>query len=90
VVVDTASKDGVTRFPRIARPVEFKRAILAACEAYRGAGPLAAPAAGPAPAAAAAAPSGAERLRQLKALLDDGLLSPEEYEAKRKQLVSEL
>jgi len=80
VVVDTASKDGVTRFPRVARPVEFKRAILAACEAYRGAGP----------AAVAAAPSGAERVRQLKALLDDGLISAEEYEAKRKQLVADL
>jgi uncharacterized membrane protein YdbT with pleckstrin-like domain len=76
VEVDTASKEGVTRFPRVARPVEFKRAILAACEAYRGAGPVAGVT------AAAAAPSGAERLRQLKALLDD--------EIKRKQLVSEL
>jgi len=83
VEVDTASKDGVTRFPRVARPVEFKRAILAATEAYRGAGPVAGP-------AAAAAPSGAERLRQLKALLDDGRISAEEYEAKRKQLVNEL
>jgi uncharacterized membrane protein YdbT with pleckstrin-like domain len=83
VMVDTASKDGVTLFPRVARPVEFKRAILAACEAYRGAGPAVV-------ASAAAAPSGAERLRQLKALLDDGLLSAEEYEAKRKQLVAEL
>jgi uncharacterized membrane protein YdbT with pleckstrin-like domain len=83
VEIDTASKDGVTLFPRVAHPIEFKRAILAACEAYRGAGPTA-------PAAAAAAPSGAERLRQLKALLDDGLISAEEYEAKRKQLVNEL
>ena len=83
VEVDTASKDGVTRFPMVARPVEFKRAILAATEAYRGAGPVAAAPVG-------VAPSGAERLRQLKALLDDGLLSAEEYEVKRKQLVSEL
>jgi membrane protein YdbS with pleckstrin-like domain len=87
VMVDTASKDGVTVFPRIAQPVEFKRAVLAACEAYRGAGPaLAIPGAAP----GAATPSGAERLRQLKALLDDGLISAEEYEAKRKQLVNEL
>jgi len=87
VMVDTASKDGITVFPKIAQPIEFKRAILAACEAYRGAGP----AVGLAGAAPAAAPiSGAERLRQLKKLLDDGLISPEEYEAKRKQLVSEL
>jgi uncharacterized membrane protein YdbT with pleckstrin-like domain len=92
VEVDTASKDGVTRFPRVARPVEFKRAILAACEAYRGAGPAfaAAPASPAAAPVAAAAPTGAERLRQLKTLLDDGLISPEEYEVKRKQLVSDL
>lgn len=87
VMVDTASKDGITVFPRIAHPIEFKRAILAACEAYRGAGPVSAMA-GAVP--GAAAPSGAERLRQLKKLLDDGLISQEEYEAKRKQLVSEL
>ena len=87
VMVDTASKDGITVFPKIAQPIEFKRAILAACEAYRGAGPaLAVPGAAP----GAASPSGAERLRQLKTLLDDGLISAEEYEAKRKQLVSEL
>ncbi len=89
VEIETASKDGVTRFPRVARPVDFKRAILAACEAYRAGGPVApAPVAAPAP--IAAAPSSAERLRQLKKLLDDGLISPAEYEAKRKQLVSEL
>lgn len=87
VMVDTASKDGITVFPKIAHPIEFKRAILAACEAYRGAGPAPIPSG----AAAGAAPmSGAERLRQLKKLLDDGLISQEEYEAKRKQLVSEL
>ena len=87
VMVDTASKDGITVFPRIAHPIEFKRAILAACEAYRGAGPVAA-VAGAAPGSAPL--SGAERLRQLKKLLDDGLISQEEYEAKRRQLVDEL
>lgn len=83
VMVDTASKDGITVFTKIAHPIEFKRAILAACEAYRGIGPAVAP-------AGAAVPSGAERLRQLKKLLDDGLISQEEYEAKRKQLVDAL
>jgi membrane protein YdbS with pleckstrin-like domain len=87
VMVDTASKDGITVFPRIAHPIEFKRAILAACEAYRGAGPAMAMTGAP---AAAAPLSGAERLRQLKKLLDDGLISQEEYEAKRKQLVDQL
>lgn len=41
--------------------------------------------------AAAAAPASAEaRLRQLKSLLDSKLITPEEYEGKRKKLVEEL
>ena len=80
VEVDSASETGICRFPNIANPLEFKRAILAAAEQYRaGGGPR-----------VAVAPSGAERLRQLKALLDDGLISPEEFEAKRKELLTQL
>jgi uncharacterized membrane protein YdbT with pleckstrin-like domain len=89
VEIDTASQAGVAVFPRVAHPVEFKRAILAAVEAYHAAGAPAASAA-PASPAAPAAPSSAERLRSLKKLLDDGLISAEEYETKRKQLVAEL
>jgi uncharacterized membrane protein YdbT with pleckstrin-like domain len=89
VEIDTASQVGVTVFPRVAHPIEFKRAILSAAEAYRGGGAPAAPAASTAP-AALATPSSAERLRALKKLLDDGLISAEEYETKRKQLVAEL
>ena len=40
--------------------------------------------------AAPATPSGAERIRELKRLLDDGLISPEEFEIKRKQLLQEM
>ena len=83
VEIDTASETGAALFREISHPLEFKNAILAAAEQYRGAGmrmPLAAP----------AGPSGAERMRQLKALLDDGLISPEEYEAKRRELLSQL
>jgi uncharacterized membrane protein YdbT with pleckstrin-like domain len=82
VEIDTASDTGICRFASIANPLEFKRAILAATEQYR-AGGFALP-------AAAAGPSGAERLRQLKALLDDGLISREEFEAKRKELLAQL
>lgn len=82
VLVDTASETGTTRFARISRPLDFKRAILEAREQHRFAResrPL-----------SAVAPSGAERLRQLKALLDDGLISPEEFEMKRRQLLDQL
>ncbi|HEY0514000.1 MAG TPA: PH domain-containing protein [Thermoanaerobaculia bacterium] len=82
VEIDTASERGETVFRNISRPLEFKNAILAAAEQYRGLdrAPLAAP----------AGPSGAERLRQLKKLLDDGLISQEEFEAKRRELMAQL
>jgi len=81
VEIDTASEVGAEVFHNISHPLDFKRAIAAAVEQYRSGGPAG---------FAAAAPSGAERMRQLKALLDDGLISREEYEAKRRQLLQEL
>jgi uncharacterized membrane protein YdbT with pleckstrin-like domain len=83
VEIDTASEHGATRFRSISRPLEFKSAIVGAAEAYRS--HRFAP-----PPAAVSAPSGAERMRQLKALLDDGLISAEEYEAKRRKLLEEV
>jgi uncharacterized membrane protein YdbT with pleckstrin-like domain len=83
VEIDTASEHGATRFHDISRPLEFKNAIVGAAEAYRS--HRFAP-----PPAAAAPSSGAERLRQLKALLDDGLISGEEYEVKRRKLLEEI
>ncbi len=82
VEVDTASETGICNFHNVAHPMELKRTILTAAEQYHalGAGPL----------AVAAAPSGAERLRQLKSLLDDGLISREEFEVKRKDLLTQL
>jgi len=56
-------------------------------DAMQGSG-SAAPAA-PAPAAAAASPV-AEKLRQLKGLLDEGLISQEEFNAKRQKLLEEM
>jgi uncharacterized membrane protein YdbT with pleckstrin-like domain len=82
VEIDTASEHGATRFRDISHPLEFKKAIVGATEAYRSRRF--------APAAAPVASSGAERLRQLKALLDDGLISQEEFEAKRKHLLTEI
>jgi len=86
VWIDTASETGTTMFRQIAEPLEFKRAILGASESYRtwSQAPVA-PVAGPPPRL-----TGAARLRELKALLDEGLISEAEFEAKRRELVSEL
>jgi uncharacterized membrane protein YdbT with pleckstrin-like domain len=83
VEIDTASDTGVSRFTNIANPLALKRTIMVAAEQYRsgGSGGLAQIAAGP---------SGAERLRQLKALLDDGLISKDEFEVKRRELLTQL
>lgn len=82
VEIDTASEHGMAVYPNISRPLDFKRAIAAAAEHYRAAGRTGV--------VAAAGPTGAERLRQLKALLDDGIISRDEYEEKRRQLLAEL
>lgn len=82
VEIDTASETGTTRFAGIGRPLEFKRAILGAVESYRVAGGA------PIPAAAPLSP--AEKIRQLKGLLDEGLISPQEFEAKRRELLAEM
>jgi membrane protein YdbS with pleckstrin-like domain len=83
VEIDTASEHGMAVFRNISRPLDFKRAIAAAAEQYRAGlrGGFAPP---------PAAVSGADRLRQLKGLLDDGLISRDEYEEKRRQLLTEL
>ena len=85
--IDTANMAEPSMFERIADPLGFKRAISGAAEAYRMglSRPVVAAAAAP-----AAVASGAERLRQLKALLDDGLISQAEFETKRKQLLDEM
>jgi hypothetical protein len=90
--IDTANADEPSLFPNVADPLGFKRAVSTAAESYRTAGPRPATVAGLAGPAgpAAAAPTGAERLRQLKALLDDGLISQAEFEAKRKLLLEEI
>lgn len=87
--IDTASETGTTRFPGIARPLEFKRHILGASEQYRMGRMAPAVPVFAAPTAPAAVPA-AQRLRDLKALFDDGLISQEEYEEKRRRLMEEL
>ncbi len=78
--IDTASEHGATRFIRIAGPIEFKSAILAAADEVRNGR-----------ARHAAAPvSGADRLRDLKRLLDEGLINEAEFAKKRADLVDAL
>jgi uncharacterized membrane protein YdbT with pleckstrin-like domain len=84
VEIDTASENGAEVFPRIGQPLAFKRAVDAAIIAFRNAP------SGQSAVAAASSSSGAERIRQLKRLLDDGLISPAEFEAKRKQLLDQI
>lgn len=84
VEIDTASETGTTRFAGISRPLDFKREILGAAEYYR------VPGAAPAMSAAALPLSPAEKIRQLKGLLDEGLISPQEFEAKRRELLAEM
>ena len=83
VEIETASEQGIIRFASVSRPLDLKNAIVSATEQYRAASrsPMAVSAPGP---------SGAERMRQLRALYDDGLISLEEYETKRRQLLQEL
>lgn len=83
VEIDTASETGTTRFAGISRPLDFKREILGAAESYRVSGVAS-------PAAAPLALSPAEKIRQLKGLLDEGLISPQEFEAKRRALLEEM
>jgi hypothetical protein len=91
VEIDTASETGAEVFPRIGNPLAFKRAVDAAASAYRtGVRVQPPPGVAAATGAAAASSSGAEKIRQLKQLLDDGLISQAEFEAKRKQLLDQI
>jgi len=89
--IDTASETGHALFPKISHPLDFKRAILGAVEDYRSRifRPAAVPSPTPSAPTAPAAPP-AERIRQLKKLLDEGLISPQEFEAKRQRLLEEV
>lgn len=85
VEIDTASEHGCTRFAYISRPLALKKAVLGAREHYRSTGYS-----GGVAFQAAPPLSGAERLRQLKKLLDEGLISEAEFQDRRKVLLAEL
>jgi len=78
--IDTASEHGATTFHRIANPIEFKSAILAAADQERS-GRLR---------PVVSQVSGADRLRELKRLLDEGLIDETEFAKKRAELVDAL
>jgi uncharacterized membrane protein YdbT with pleckstrin-like domain len=90
--IDTAAETGAELFPRISHPIAFKRAIDAATAAYHplAAGRLPAAARATAPPAPGAAGSAADKVRQLKQLLDDGLISEAEFQDRRKQVLDQL
>jgi uncharacterized membrane protein YdbT with pleckstrin-like domain len=87
VEIDTASGVGAEVFRRISHPLAWKRAVDAAASAYHN--PVN-PAAAPSATAAPAATAGAEKMRQLKQLLDEGLISQAEYDAKRARVLEEI
>jgi len=90
--IDTASETGRALFPDISRPLDFKRTILGAVEDYRARlfrPPVIQTPQPPVPPPAPSLPP-AERIRQLKKLLDEGLITPQEFEAKRKQALEEM
>jgi uncharacterized membrane protein YdbT with pleckstrin-like domain len=87
--IDTASETGTSRFPRITRPLDFKRYILGASEQYRAARMAPGVPVFATPATPATVPA-AQRLRDLQALFNDGLISQAEYEEKRRRLMEEL
>jgi uncharacterized membrane protein YdbT with pleckstrin-like domain len=84
LVILTASEAGQNTLWYLSSPLEFKRAMLDAKQA-RGHGP-GAPAAGGAP---VARPSAGERLAQLEQLRQQGLISSEEYQARRQRVLDE-
>jgi uncharacterized membrane protein YdbT with pleckstrin-like domain len=81
VEVETASESGRLVFPKIARPEAFRTALW-----NQAALPARAAAAGNAP----AGPSARERLAELEELKRRGLLTAEEYAAKRGEILSGL
>ena len=82
VIVETASENGMLIFPKIASPEDFRTNV------WRRA-----PAAGQTPAevpATPAPPTLEARLEELESLKQRGLMSAEEYAAKRQEILSHL
>ena len=76
VVLETASERGTLEFPEIAFPEAFRNAIWGQAPSPAG--------------AAAGRPAPRERLAQLDGLKQQGLVSEEEYAAKRREILANL
>jgi hypothetical protein len=85
VIVETASEKGMLVLPSIASPESMRTHIWGQAPA---AVPAAAVAVSPAPAAASV--TAEKRLEDLQGLKQRGLVSDEEYAAKRKEILSHL
>lgn len=85
VEIDTASESGTTRFPMVAAPLHFKQTILSTAQDFRTSQLRTDRAA-----TAATPVSGADRLRQLNALLGEGLITQKEFDERRQKLIEEL
>ena len=86
VEIQTAGSDSTVVFPRILHPEKFRN-VLFTSRPHAGADGLGAAAAAP---AAGGRASVEARLREAERLRQAGLLTDEEYQAKRKALVEEL
>jgi len=81
VIVETASEKGMLVFPAIAAPDSFRNRVWGQPPAKPDSPSAAEPPAGPAT---------QKRLEELEVLKTRGLVSPEEYAAKRQQILSNL
>jgi len=91
VTLETASENGTMTFPRIWQPQAFKNALWAQASAPaspRAAIVAAAPASGLA--AAPARQAAHQRLAELDGLRQQGLVTEEEYAAKRREIIAGL
>lgn len=87
VFIETASEAGQMRFPSITDPEKLRTAIWT----HVGPGGLAAaPAATAAPPGAGDPATPGQRMARLEELKSKGLITPEEFEEKRRQIVKEL
>lgn len=85
-ILTASGHEGVNVMDRIEAPIEFKRAMLDAKQNHeRGFGYL--PEAGYSPSRGQVAPTLVDELTRLAALRDRGILSPEEFEAEKRELL---
>jgi len=86
VELQTASEDGLVLFPRVQNPENFRNVLFARLKYPASVVAAAAPVPPPVP----VGPSVEARLEQLSRLKERGLVSDEEYAAKRSALLQEL